>query len=101
MLTYEEISKISKIAIEKNINIVPHNWCNTINEAANMHYFCGLGQNDKIIEYNILKNPFKSSFINNSFKISKGCIKFYNKPGLGIDIDFNTIKKQTYYETKV
>ena len=100
MLIYDEMLKISKLALKKDVNIIPHNWCNTISEAANFHYFCSLEQDNKIIEYNILKNPFKSSFINNSFKLSKGCIKLYNNSGLGIDINFNVLKKQADYEKK-
>ena len=100
MLTSNEISDISKLALRKNINIIPHNWCNAINEASNLHYFSGLEQNNKIIEYNVLSNPFKSSFINNSYKISNGCINFFNKPGLGIEIDFKSIMKLSSYEKK-
>lgn len=98
MLTYREIKNISDLAFKNKIKIIPHNWCNMINQSANINYFSVLDQDEKIIEYNILKNPFEKSFINNSFKITKGCVEQINYAGLGIDVDLKKIKKETIYE---
>ena len=98
MLTYYEIKKISDLAFKNKIKIIPHNWCNVINQSANINYFSAFDQKEKIIEYNILRNPFEGSFINNSFKIIKGCVEHINHAGLGIDIDIKKLKKETIYE---
>ena len=85
--------KLSKKIKNSGFNLIPHNWYNLINNNTNVSFLNSAVTKNKIIEYNILKNPFKDIFINNMYKIKDGKIVLKNHSGLGIKLNNKIIKK--------
>ena len=81
--------------MQKGLNLIPHNWYNLINNNTNISFLNSLPISNKIIEYNILNNPYKEIFVNKMYTIKRGKIVFKNHKGLGIDLNYKAIKKFT------
>ena len=100
MLLQEELRLINILSKKYNIDIIPHSWFNITNFSSNLLFLNSIKKKNKLIEFNILKNPYDKMFMNNSFAIKKGKI-FINKKNFGnIDIDYKKIKKNKIYETQ-
>ena len=100
LLLQEELRLINILSKKYNIDIIPHSWFNITNFSSNLLFLNSIKKKNKLIEFNILKNPYDKMFMNNSFAIKKGKI-FINKKNFGnIDIDYKKIKKNKIYETQ-
>ena len=82
LLLQEELRLINILSKKYNIDIIPHSWFNITNFSSNLLFLNSIKKN-KLIEFNILKNPYDKMFMNNSFAIKKGKI-FINKKILEI-----------------
>jgi L-alanine-DL-glutamate epimerase-like enolase superfamily enzyme len=45
------------------------------------------------LEFDINKNPLRSTFVDAFFKTSSNLIKLGESPGLGVEVDFRAINK--------
>jgi len=95
MIIFDDFYKLSKKVYQKGLNLIPHNWYNLINNNTNISFLNSLPISNKIIEYNILNNPYKEIFVNKMYTIKRGKIVFKNHKGLGIDLNYKAIKKFT------
>ena len=94
LLLQEELRLINILSKKYNIDIIPHSWFNITNFSSNLLFLNSIKKKNKLIEFNILKNPYDKMFMNNIFAIKKGKI-FINKKNFGnIDIDYKKNKKK-------
>jgi L-alanine-DL-glutamate epimerase-like enolase superfamily enzyme len=94
-----ELYKISNKLIIKDIQVIPHNWCNMVSSASNFH-FANSNNNIKYIEYNIIKNFYKNIFTY-KFSYKNNSFDFSLAPGLGVDLTKSKeLLKNMSYEKK-
>lgn len=94
-----ELYKISNKLIFKDIQVIPHNWCNMVSSASNFH-FANSNNNIKYIEYNIIKNFYKNIFTY-KFSYKNNSFDFSLAPGLGVDLTKSKeLLKNISYEKK-
>ena len=85
--------------IIKDIQVIPHKWCNMVSSASNFH-FANSNNNIKYIEYNIIKNFYKNIFTY-KFSYKNNCFDFSLAPGLGVDLTKSKeLLKNMSYEKK-
>tara|TARA_B100001964_G_C14156142_1_gene564378 strand:+ start:16 stop:1176 length:1161 start_codon:yes stop_codon:yes gene_type:complete len=91
MITISEIIGLKKLFKKSNKMVIFHNWGNPISMLSNFHLSSALDL--KIIEYNVTYNPTINFFLKKKFKINKGDISISAKKGLGLNINYNFVKK--------
>lgn len=85
---------LNTIKDSKNYNkkIIVHNWANAISNSANFH-FAGLIGDCEYVEKSILSNPLRDDLVNEFPEIKNGKVTLSDKPGLGVTLNKNIIKK--------
>ena len=91
MISITEIIKLKTHLKKKNKNIIFHNWANPISMYSNFHISKIFDSN--FIEYNITYNPSVKNLLKDPIKLKKGQFIFNNKPGLGIEMNNDFLKK--------
>jgi D-galactarolactone cycloisomerase len=99
-----ECIAIADFAALFGIGCHPHCWGSAPAIAATMHTvacMANLSQShtpdEPMLEIDVYENPFRDQLTSFSFAVNDGYITLPTKPGLGIDIDEDVIKK---YEVK-
>lgn len=88
-----ECMKIAAMAGSYNLPIIPHCFSSAVCLAANLHFVASI-PNGELIELDVNRNPFREELIEEDIDIdSEGYINMSNKPGLGITINEEVIKK--------
>ena len=73
--------------------MIPHSFSSALCLAANLHFVASI-PNGEMIELDINKNPFREELIKENINIdSRGYIKLSDKPGLGVTVNEEVIKK--------
>ena len=91
MIRISEILKL-KTHLKKNTKkVIFHNWANPISMFSNFHLSKIFDSN--FIEYNITYNPIIKNLLKEKIKIKKGQFVFDKKPGLGIEMNEDFLKK--------
>ncbi len=88
-----ECIKIAAIASSYHFPVIPHSFSSALCLAANLHFVASI-PNGEMIELDINKNPFREELIKENINIdSRGYIKLSDKPGLGVTVNEEVIKK--------
>ena len=92
--------QIINLAHSFGIEVNPHVWGSAIAQAASIQVIASiptthhsLFARSPILEYDQSSHPFRRELLNNPFKLKDGMINVSSKPGLGIDVNMDTIKK--------
>lgn len=92
---------ICQMAQTWNIRISPHVWGSAVGLVANLHLISALSDSPHtnhipdpmMVEFDLGENPLRTELLAKPLNIRKGYIATPNKPGLGIELNQDTIKK--------
>ncbi|MEQ8421146.1 MAG: mandelate racemase/muconate lactonizing enzyme family protein [Arenibacter algicola] len=87
-----EERRIAQMAQDYDIRFIPHGWNTTVGLAADLHLASAFPQTD-LIEY-LIGSPFIDDITVGGWKLDQdGMLAIPTKPGLGIDLDLDVLKK--------
>ena len=72
--------------------MIPHCWSTDILVAATLHVIATL-RDCPYLEYNVTDNPLRTDLLAEPFRPVDGVIAVPEKPGLGIELDEDTIAR--------
>jgi len=87
-----EAKRIADYAGMKRINIIPHAWSSDILIAASLQLVASIS-NVNLVEFCVWDTHIRKEMIKNPFKVNDGYIEIPTAPGLGIEINDNTLEK--------
>ncbi|QHW33089.1 mandelate racemase/muconate lactonizing enzyme family protein [Paenibacillus rhizovicinus] len=87
-----EARKIAVMAYDRNRKVVPHAFKTGVLVAASAHFAASMPQGD-LIEYTLSDSPLARHAVANPLAIKDGCVRLPESPGLGIELDEQTVKK--------
>ena len=87
-----EIRRIAALAEVRNVRVIPHCWSTDILVAATLH-FLATQRDAPWQEFNVMNNPLKSSLSRKPFKLADGMLRIPDGPGLGIELNEETIER--------
>jgi L-alanine-DL-glutamate epimerase-like enolase superfamily enzyme len=89
--------KIAIMAELYHMPVVPHVFATGVCLAANMHLIASI-PNGHILELDRNPFPLRDELLAEPFEIKDNVIKLPERPGLGIELDENTVKKYQIFE---
>ena len=90
-----ELMRIAACAEVYNVQVAPHNPYGPVAMAANLHA-CAAMPNFLILEHCRLRPWFEEAQVFGP-RIEGGCLHLDERPGLGVEVDWEFIKKHPYY----
>lgn len=87
-----EAKKIATLAADNNILCVPHAFKTGILVAASIHLIAAI-PNAPILEFSVTESPIRKGILATPFKMKDGYVDVPQKPGLGIEINEEVMKK--------
>ena len=92
-----EAKKIATFAADNNILCIPHSFKTGILVAASIHLIAAI-PNSPFLEFSVTESPIRKGILSTPFEMKDGYVNVPQKPGLGIELDEEVIKK---YEVNV
>jgi L-alanine-DL-glutamate epimerase-like enolase superfamily enzyme len=95
---FSEIMKVAKIAEDRDRIIVPHCWKSGIGIAASAH-FAAVTESCKFIEFmppHLCQSALRKELVADELALVNGLIPLPEKPGLGIELNMDTLAKFTH-----
>lgn len=86
-----EAKKIAELAQIHHLSCVPHCWSSGIVEAASLHLIAAI-PNGFLLEYCLTDTPIRKE-MSQEIVVKDGYAEIPQKPGLGVEIDENAIRK--------
>lgn len=87
-----ECKKIADLASTWNMLCIPHVWGSAIGLAAHLQFIASI-PNCNFLEYDQSPNPLREELCVEPFECKNGFVKIPKKPGLGIELSDNCIRK--------
>jgi len=87
-----EAKKIASIAKDNNILCVPHAFKTGILVAASIHLIAAI-PNAPFLEFSVTESPIRKGILQDPFVMRDGYVEVPQKPGLGIELNQEVIKK--------
>ena len=87
-----ECVRIARMAAEFGVQVAPHTWSDAVALTANAHFIAAT-PNSITVEVDQTGNPFIEDLLAEPLDIEDGLLSFSDRPGLGIDLNADTIKK--------
>lgn len=78
----------------------PHSWSSIICMSANMHLMATTRKH-YMLEYDINPSAFREDLVAEPYPFKDGIYEIPDRPGLGLEINFDTVEKHTVYEAMV
>jgi L-alanine-DL-glutamate epimerase-like enolase superfamily enzyme len=90
-----EAWKVCRIARERGRRVVPHCWKTGIGIAASAHLAaaCDLCPYVEFLPIELAESPLRQELLAVELEIRNGLIVFPDRPGLGIELDFDALRK--------
>ena len=85
-----ETMRIAALAESRGVRVIPHCWSTDILVAATLHVIATL-RDCPYLEYNVTPNPLRTDLLANPLRPSGGEIEVPTGPGLGIELNEDTI----------
>jgi L-rhamnonate dehydratase len=76
----------------RNVRVIPHCWSTDILVAATLHCIATM-QDCPYLEYNVTDNPLRTDLLVEPIKPVRGVVTVPEKPGLGIELRADTLKR--------
>ena len=89
-----ECVRIARMAAEFGVRVAPHTWSDAVAVMANAHFIAAT-PNSITVEVDQTGNPFIEELLAEPLEIKDGLLFLSDRPGLGIDLNLDTIKKYT------
>jgi L-alanine-DL-glutamate epimerase-like enolase superfamily enzyme len=90
-----ECRRIADLAEIHGTTVVPHCWSTDVLVAATLHLIASL-HDCPYLEYCIVDNPIRTSVTQRHIVPSEGVVAIPDAPGLGIELDFDTLDRYRY-----
>lgn len=90
-----EMKKVAAMAEASYMSVAPHNPCGPIATAVNVH-FAASTTNFLILEYHADDEGQRRDIVDEPMKLVDGYLEIPEKPGLGIDLNFDALKKYPF-----
>ncbi|MFC3282997.1 mandelate racemase/muconate lactonizing enzyme family protein [Litchfieldella rifensis] len=97
---FTEIRRVTDMAAMHGVRLVPHVWGTAVCLAASLQFMAALPPNpprrdpiEPILEFDRTENPFRQAVVNTPIEHQGGVVTIPDKPGLGIDINRNALKR--------
>lgn len=97
---FTEIRRVADMATMHGVRLVPHVWGTAICLAASLQFMAALLPNpprrdpiEPILEFDRTENPFRQAVVKTSIEHHKGIVTIPDKPGLGIDVNRDALKR--------
>lgn len=87
-----ESFRIGQMAAKANLRVAPHTWSDAVALIANAHVVAAL-PNALTVEVDQTGNPFIEELLAQPLCIKDGLLQLSERPGLGIDLNIDTIKR--------
>ena len=87
-----EAMRIAQLASDRHRPVVNHSFKSGINLASSLH-FSAAAPNAFIFEYCVSHSPLRQGLTKQKFEVIDGMVKIPEEPGLGIELDENTVSK--------
>jgi L-alanine-DL-glutamate epimerase-like enolase superfamily enzyme len=87
-----EAKKIAAMAADNNILCVPHAFKTGILVAASIHLIAAI-PNAPVLEFSVTESPLRKGLLSTTFEMKDGYVSVPQKPGLGIELNQEVIKK--------
>jgi len=86
--------RIAANAAAVGARVVPHCWSSDILVSATAHFLAGLNQ-APLLEFNVMDQPLRTRLTTNPITPVDGMIRLPDGPGLGIELDMDTVEAFT------
>jgi D-galactarolactone cycloisomerase len=87
-----EIQKIAALAAKHEVPVSFHTWGDAVALAASVHLSAAI-ENCIVMELDYTYNPLREELLREPFKVSNGYLFPPEKPGLGIELDEETVNR--------
>ena len=87
-----ETLRIAALAEARNVQMIPHCWATDILVAATLHVIATL-RRCPYLEYNVTDNPLRRDLLTQPIRPVDGIVAVPTGPGLGIEIDEETVRR--------
>ena len=95
-----EAKRIGALASANGIDLIPHTWGTSIGIHVALHFIANIEsvpgrmyQSNFLIEYDQTENGLRQNLTYPSIEMKDGMIDVPNRPGLGIEVDEDVLKK--------
>jgi D-galactarolactone cycloisomerase len=90
-----EIVRITTLAAGHGVPVSFHTWGDGVALAASVHLAAAL-KDCIVMELDYTYNPLREELLREPFKVAKGCLVPPERPGLGIDLDQEALRRFTF-----
>lgn len=97
---FTECKKIAAMAQASHTTLIPHVWGSGIGIAASLQFIASIPCNplslnptEPMLEFDQSSHPFRKDLICDGVSYKDGKVTIPTKPGIGVDVDTDTIKK--------
>lgn len=87
-----ECMRVGRLAAKANLRIAPHTWSDAVALMANAHVVAAL-PNAITVEVDQSGNPFIEELLSEPLRIEDGLLRLPEAPGLGIDLNMDTVHR--------
>ena len=84
--------KIGLMAADAGLRVAPHTWSDAVALTANAHVVAAL-PNGVTVEVDQTGNPFIEDLLTEPLHIKDGLLTLSDEPGLGIKLNWDTVKR--------
>ncbi len=94
---FTQCFKIASMAELYHLPVIPHSFSTAVCLAANMHFIASIS-NSHMVEVDQNFYPLRSELLTEPISVIDGFVPLMDKPGLGIELNPDTVKKYQIFE---
>lgn len=87
-----EVRRVADLAAEAGLKVAPHSWSDAIAIVANAHVVASL-PHGLTVEVDQTGNPFVEELLEEPLIIADGRLQLSDRPGLGIELNWQTVER--------
>ena len=87
-----EVWRVARLAAGHGLRFATHSWSDAVAIAANAHVVSAM-PNGVTVEIDRMNNPFVDELLQRPFEVVDGEIALGERPGLGIDLNWETVER--------
>ena len=92
---------VGELASLSSVRCIPHCWAGALTLAATLHVCALLPESSRLhgnaaplLEFDVTENPFRDNVVvGEPFALRDGCVDVPNRPGLGVEVDEEALKR--------
>ena len=87
-----ECLRVARMAAQAGVRVAPHTWSDAVAVTANAHCIAAI-PNSISVEVDQTGNPLIDELLTEPLAIKDGMLHLSDKPGLGIELNFDTVRR--------